>query len=164
MDSHNLFATRWTYWSMRAEYGVVLLVSAVALALHLGEVRWWAFALLFVYIDVIGYIPGAIAFRRAHGGDISKVFYVMYNVMHSLVSAAVVAGIWCLIWGPEWALLALPIHLFGDRALFGNFLKPFGVTFEPTTHPLYREFAISYEKQQQRSQSAESGLRKLTSA
>ena len=46
--------------------------------------------------------------------------------------------------GPEWALLALPIHLMGDRSLFGNMLKPFGVSFEPKTHPVYAEFVRAY--------------------
>jgi hypothetical protein len=37
---------------------------------------------------------------------------------------------------PEWALLAIPLHLGGDRSLFGNFLKPFSVPFEPDqAHP-----------------------------
>jgi hypothetical protein len=65
--------------------------------------------------------------------------------MHSLVTAAAVAGAWCLTAGPEWALLALPLHLCGDRALFGNFLKPFGLSFEPVAHPLYQEFASRYD-------------------
>ena len=34
-------------------------------AAHFGQVRWSAFVLLFVSIDVIGYLPGAIAWRRA---------------------------------------------------------------------------------------------------
>jgi hypothetical protein len=31
----------------------------------------------------------------------------------------------------------------GDRALFGNSLKP-SVAFEPESHPAYREFASQY--------------------
>jgi hypothetical protein len=146
MDSHNYFLTRFTYRAMRAEYAVALGVAIVLALLHFGEIRWWAFALLFVYIDAIGYIPGAIAWRRAGGGDISRTYYVLYNSMHSMVSAAAVAGLWCLIFGPEWALLALPIHLCGDRAIFGNFLKPFGLSFEPQTHPAYQEFVTRYER------------------
>ena len=34
-------------------------------------------------------------------------------------------ALWVLVFGWEWALLAIPIHLFGDRSLFGNTLKPF---------------------------------------
>ncbi len=44
---------------------------------------------------------------------------------------------WVLAFGWEWALLAIPIHLLGDRALFGNALKPFSVPFEPEAHPAF---------------------------
>jgi hypothetical protein len=145
MDSHNLFLTPVTYRLLRAEYAVALGASIVLAVLHLGDIRWWAFALLFLYIDVIGYWPGAVAWRLAKRGPISRAYFLLYNVMHSLVSAAAVAGLWCLLIGPEWALLALPIHLCGDRAIFGNFLKPFGVSFEPVTHPAYQEFVNRYD-------------------
>ncbi|WP_373315207.1 hypothetical protein [Streptomyces lanatus] len=95
---------------------------------------------LFAVIDVIGYLPGAVAHRRARGRRIARGYYVAYNVMHSLVTAGVLAGVWVLLAGSEWALLALPIHLLGGRALFGNSFKPFGVAFEPETHPAYRTF------------------------
>lgn len=144
MDSHNLFLTRTTYRLLRAEYAVVLLGSIVLALLHFGSIHWPVFVGLFFYIDVIGYLPGAIAYRRAHGGSISRGYYVLYNSMHSLLSAGAVAGLWCLLVRPEWALLALPIHLCGDRAYFGNFLKPFGVSFEPVTHPAYKELVNNY--------------------
>lgn len=145
MDSHNLFFTRFTARALRAEYLVALLLS-IAFAIHeLGAIRWPVFIAMFAYIDLIGYIPGAIAYRRAHGGPISKTYYVLYNSMHSMLSAAAVAGLWCLFVRPEWALLALPIHLCGDRALFGNFLKPFGLSFEPVVHPAYQELVTRYD-------------------
>jgi hypothetical protein len=146
MDSHNLFFTRTTYRLLRAEYGAALVGAVVLAALHLGDIRWPVFVGLFLYIDLIGYLPGAVAYRRARCGAIPKAYYLLYNAMHSLLSAAAVAGLWCLVVGPEWALLALPIHLFGDRAIFGNFLKPLGVSFEPATHPAYQEFVTSYER------------------
>src|SRR3954454_24998235 len=145
MDSHNLFLTRTTAYLIRAEYGAALALCIVLVSLHLADVHWWAFALLFAYIDLIGYIPGAIAWRRSHDGVIGRPYFVLYNSMHSMLSAAAVAGVWMLLTGPEWALLALPIHLCGDRALFGNFLKPFGLSFEPRTHPAYQEFVTRYE-------------------
>ena len=145
MDSHNWFMTRTTYRFLRAEYGVALVGAVVLAVLHLGDIRWPVFIGLFLYIDLIGYIPGAIAWRRAKDHQISRTYYVLYNAMHSLLSAALVAGLWCLLFGPEWALLALPIHLCGDRALFGNFLKPFGLSFEPVVHPAYQEFVTRYE-------------------
>jgi hypothetical protein len=146
VDSHNLFATKATYRLLRLEYAAALVSAAVLIIMHLDHVRWWAFAALFVYIDVIGYLPGAIAWRRSPDGRISRVYYVLYNTAHSLLSAAAVAAVWALVAGPEWALLALPLHLFGDRAIFGNFMKPFGLSFEPRVHPAYQEFVTRYEQ------------------
>ena len=146
MDSHNLFLTRTTSRLLRAEYGVALITAAVLALIHLGHIRWPVFIGMFVYIDLIGYLPGAVAYRRARGGNIWRGFYVLYNSMHSFLSAAAVAGVWCLLVRPEWALLALPIHLCGDRAIFGNFLKPFGLSFEPVTHPAYKEFVKNYDQ------------------
>src|SRR5205823_3578208 len=77
------------------------------------------------------------AFHRSATKRISKAYYVLYNTMHSMFTQGVVTLLWGLLFGWEWALLALPIHLCGDRALFGNFLKPFGVTFEPVEHPAF---------------------------
>jgi hypothetical protein len=144
MDSHNLFLTRMTYRLLRAEYGAVLIAAVVVALIHFGHIRWPVFIGMFVYIDLIGYLPGAVAYRGARGGEIWRGFYVLYNSAHSLLSAGMVAGAWCLLVRPEWALLALPIHLCGDRALFGNFLKPFGLTFEPVSHPAYKEFVNNY--------------------
>jgi hypothetical protein len=146
MDSHNLFLTRTTYRWLRAEYAVALVAAVVLALLHLGDVRWPVFVAMFAYIDLIGYLPGAVAFRRAGGAPISRTYYRLYIAMHSMVSAAAVAAAWCLLVRPEWALLALPIHLCGDRALFGNFLKPFGVSFEPATHPAYQELVNRYDQ------------------
>jgi hypothetical protein len=65
---------------------------------------------------------------------------VLFVYMHSFVTQAAVIGIWIAVAGPEWALLAVPIHLCGDRALFGNFLKPFRVPFEPKALPAFVRF------------------------
>jgi hypothetical protein len=146
MDSHNLFLTPTTYRWLRGEYAVALIAAVVLALLHFGDVRWPVFVAMFAYIDIIGYLPGAVAFRRAGGAPISRTYYRLYNAMHSMVSAAAVAGVWCLLVRPEWALLALPIHLCGDRAVFGNFLKPFGVSFEPATHPAYKELVNRYDQ------------------
>jgi hypothetical protein len=137
MDAKNLFLTRTTYRLLRLEYGAALVLSTVLFFMHLGDVRWIPFAVLLVYIDLIGYIPGAIAYHRSRTGHIPRAYFVLYNVMHSLLTQGIVAGLWMLLAGPEWALLALSIHLCGDRAIFGNFLKPFAVHFEPKTHPAY---------------------------
>ena len=151
MDSHNLFLTRTTYRLLRAEYGAALIAAVVLALIHLGHIRWPVFIGMFVYIDLIGYLPGAVAYRRARGGDIWRGFYVLYNSTHSLLSATAVAAAWCLLVRPEWALLALPIHLCGDRAVFGNFLKPFGLSFEPVTHPAYQELVKHYDQHAEQS-------------
>jgi hypothetical protein len=153
MDSHNLFLTRTTYRLLRAEYGAALIAAVVVTLIHLGRIRWPVFIGMFVYIDLIGYLPGAVAYRRARAGGIWRGFYVLYNFMHSFLSAGVVAAAWCLLARPEWALLALPIHLCGDRAIFGNFLKPFGLSFEPVTHPAYKELVRNYDQRTESSSS-----------
>ncbi|WP_117208719.1 hypothetical protein [Allorhizocola rhizosphaerae] len=139
MDQKNPFETPTTFRLHRAEYLVGFVASIVLIVLHFGEIRWIPFILLFLYIDLIGYIPGAIAFRRSKDGRISKAYYVLYNTMHSLITQAAVVGLWMLLIGPEWALLAIPFHVFGDRGLFGNFLKPFGLPFEPMPNPIYEQ-------------------------
>ncbi|MER7399034.1 hypothetical protein ABT381_26400 [Streptomyces sp. NPDC000151] len=144
MDAKNRFETKTTFALSRLEWLAFLAASLVLAYQHVSEIRWGVFAGFFLAIDVIGYIPGAIAFRRSADKRIARGYYVAYNVMHSLVTAGVLAGAWALYAGPEWALLALPIHLMGDRALFGNSLKPFGVTFEPHTNPAYRAFKKQY--------------------
>lgn len=131
MDQANTFESPTTSRLHRAEYLAGLAVATGLFIAHIGEVRWLPALLLFVYIDLIGYIPGAIAYRRARDGRISKGFYVSYNIMHSLLTQGAVAALWAWLIRPEWALLVLPIHLFADRGIFGNFLKPFGLPFEP---------------------------------
>jgi hypothetical protein len=141
MDAVNRFDTRTTHLLMRLENLIAVGVCVTLFVLHFQDVRWLPAVLLFVYIDLIGYLPGAIAFHRSKTKRIPKVYYVLYNTMHTFSTQFVVAGIWVLVFGWEWALLAIPIHLFGDRALFGNTLKPFAVSFEPRPHPAYVRLA-----------------------
>ena len=140
MDAVNRFDTRTTHLLMRLENLIALGVCVTLFVLHVDEVRWLPAVLLFVYIDLIGYLPGALAFHRSPTKRIPKVYYVLYNTMHTFSTQFVVVGVWVLVFGWEWALLAIPIHLFGDRALFGNTLKPFAVSFEPAPHPAYVRF------------------------
>ncbi|QLH19361.1 hypothetical protein [Streptomyces sp. Rer75] len=138
MDQLNSFESPSTTRLHRAEYLVGLGVSLVLFVWHLGEVRWFPAVFLFVYIDLIGYIPGAIAYRRSADHRIHKTYYVLYNTMHSLLTQGAVVGLWIWVSGPEWALLVIPIHLCADRGVFGNFLKPFALPFEPVVN---EEFA-----------------------
>jgi hypothetical protein len=140
MDAKNPFETPTTFRLHRAEYLVGFAVSTVLLIWHWHQVHWLVALGLFAYIDLIGYIPGAIAFRRSKTHKISKVYYVLYNTMHSLITQAAVVALWGFFVRWEWALLAIPWHLFGDRGVFGNFLKPFNMPFEP------HETAVGYER------------------
>ncbi|MEU0333919.1 hypothetical protein [Streptomyces sp. NPDC006193] len=145
MDAVNRFETPATFGLLRAEYCVGLALSTGLFLWHLDQVRWSVALALFAYIDVIGYLPGALAHRRAAGGRIPRVYYVLYNTMHSWLTAGAVVALWAWLVRPEWALLAVPIHLCGDRGLLGNFLKPFAVAFEPKPHPAFARLESDLE-------------------
>ncbi len=140
MDACNRFESRGTYLMMRLEYLAALAVCVALAAMHVDAIRWWHFIALFASIDLIGYIPGAIAYRRASNGEIARIYFVLYNTMHGFLFNGAVVALYCLVFGPSWSLLAIPIHLFGDRALFGNVFKPWGISFEPQTHPAFARF------------------------
>lgn len=140
MDHANRFESKTTFLLIRAEYAVALAICVALLIWHIQEINWIRAVILFVYIDLIGYIPGLIVYLRSQDGRVPKLYYILYNTMHSFVTQAAVVGIWIAIAGPEWALLFIPVHLCGDRALFGNFLKPFRVSFEPKPLPVFTQF------------------------
>lgn len=137
MDVKNPYESPVTFRLHRAEYVAGFVASIVMIVIHWNQIRWGVWIGLFLYIDLIGYIPGAIAFRRSPDHRIHKTYYVLYNSMHSLITCAIVAGLWMWLVKPEWALLALPFHVLGDRGVFGNFLKPFGRPFEPVANPRF---------------------------
>lgn len=141
MDQKNPFESPVTFRLHRAEYLLGFAVSTALIVAHADEIRWIPALALFAHIDVIGYLPGAVAFRRSPDGRIPRIYYVLYNTMHSLVTQSIVVGLWLWLIGPEWALLAVPWHVFGDRGVFGNFLKPFGLPFEPAPTPDYERLA-----------------------
>ncbi|MEV4318091.1 hypothetical protein [Actinocrispum sp. NPDC049592] len=138
MDMKNPFESPTTFKLHRAEYAVGWVVTSVLIVLHWNEIRLIPAILLFLYIDLIGYIPGAIAFRRSPDGRISKNYYIAYNTMHSFITQGAVVAIWGFTIGWEWALLLIPWHVFADRGIYGNFLKPFSLPFEPHAAPGYR--------------------------
>lgn len=138
MDQANSFESPTTIRLHRAEYLAGLAVCLGLFFDHVTEVRWIPAVVLFAYIDLIGYLPGAIAFRRRGGRPVPRGYYVAYNTMHSMLTQAAVVGLWIWVSGPEWALLVIPIHLCADRGIFGNFLKPFALPFEPVPN---EEFA-----------------------
>ena len=62
MDTRNRFHTPETWLWVRAEYLVLLAALVVLVVLHLDEVNWPRFVAAFVLIDLIGYLPGAVAY------------------------------------------------------------------------------------------------------
>jgi hypothetical protein len=122
-------------WWMRAEHVAIVVICGVLAIMHLQEIDWVRFVASFLLIDLIGYLPGAAAFRKAGGKTISPNFHLLYNLTHNYVVVGVALALWAFaIDGLEWAMLAVPIHLSGDRGLLGNFSKPLSLPFEPS-HP-----------------------------
>jgi hypothetical protein len=134
MDPKNRFHTEQTWRWVRIEHLAIIAASVALLLLHFPEIRWARLAVPFVLIDLVGYIPGAIAYRQAANGRIAPIYHHLYNITHSYIVAGCVVLIWALFTGGfEWAMLAFPIHLSGDRGIFGNTFKPYELPFEPTT-------------------------------
>lgn len=134
MDPKNRFHTAFTYWIIRGEHLAILAVSSALVLFHWDTMNWWRFWIAFWLIDVIGYIPGAIAFKRNHE-KVHPWFYKAYNMTHTYLVSGTGAAIWAFFGGGfEWAMLAVPIHLSIDRGVFGNILKPVDLSFEPQEH------------------------------
>jgi hypothetical protein len=139
MDNKNRFHTSGTWFLVRAEHITLMIVLSILIAMHAAVVNWGRFIFAFVIIDLIGYLPGAIAYRRARGGPIAPIYHHLYNFAHSYLTAAVAVGLWAFATGGfEWAMLSIPIHYSGDRGLFGNTYKPAALSFEPvaSTNPI----------------------------
>ena len=116
----------------RSEWLLLMAALSAVVLWHRHDVSWTRFALALAAIDLVGYLPGALAFRRARGSAIAPVYHWLYNATHNFVTAALVAAAWTFAaGGPEWAMLALPLHLAGDRGVFGNGFKPSAEPFEP---------------------------------
>ena len=119
--------SRW----VRAEHAGAVVVLASMVLTHWPDVDWPRFVLAFIAIDAVGYVPAALAFRRARGGPIPPIYHHLYNLTHSYLVAAGAVALWAFArGGTEWAMLAVPIHLSGDRGLLGNAFKRSAAPFE----------------------------------
>jgi hypothetical protein len=122
---------------IRAEHAALVVVLSAFVLVHAGGVAWGRFAAAFALIDLVGYAPGAIAFRLARGGRIAPCYHHLYNLTHSYLVAGVGIALWTMATGrTEWAMLAVPIHLSGDRGLLGNFFKPASLPFDSPARAL----------------------------
>jgi hypothetical protein len=135
MDIKNPLHTAGTYRLFRAEQIALLIVVTAALLWHWHEVNVWRAAAAFWIIDILGYLPGAIAYRRRGGGPISPIYHHLYNFAHTYLVVGAGVALWAWFSGPEWAMLAAPFHLSIDRGVFGNVFKPVALPFEPVPVP-----------------------------
>jgi hypothetical protein len=115
----------------RTEWLALAAALAVLSLAHWQEMAWARFAAAFLAIDLVGYLPGALAFRRARGQAIAPVYHWLYNATHNFVTGTLVIAGWAQATGRlEWAMLAIPLHLAGDRGVFGNGFKTPRESFE----------------------------------
>jgi hypothetical protein len=135
MDIKNPLHTPGTYRLVRAEQIAFMLLCAGLLAWHWQEVNWWRAAAAFWTIDILGYIPGALVYRRRGGGPIPPLYHHLYNFAHTYLVVGAVVAAWLWVAGLEWAMLAAPLHLSIDRGVFGNVFKPVALPFEPVPVP-----------------------------
>jgi hypothetical protein len=141
MDKFDRSHSQGTYRLMRAEH-LAVMAGSIGLALsHWSELDPWRFAATFIVIDALGYAPGLVAYLHAGRGPIAPAYHHAYNLLHSYLTWGVVILAWAWLSGWEWAMLAVPIHLSGDRGLFGNVFKPAGRSFEPAPPPAAKERA-----------------------
>jgi hypothetical protein len=131
MDIKNPLHSSGTYRLARAEQLALLAVCTALLVWHRDEVNWWRAVAAFWSMDIIGYLPGAIAYRRRGGGRIHPVYHHLYNITHTYLVVGAGVAVWSWMSGPEWAMLAAPFHLAIDRGVFGNVFKPVALPFEP---------------------------------
>lgn len=148
MDTQNLFHTRTTFNLMRLDYTVGLIALSALVLLNASEVNWVRFVIAFAWIDLVGYLPGAILYRAKNAPrPLPPLYSFLYNTTHSFATNAIVILVWRYLVGEyEWAMLALPIHLLGDRGLFGNVYKPFALSFEPESHPAFARFSVDFNR------------------
>jgi hypothetical protein len=149
MDKYNTFHTRATYALVRIDWAVLMLVSFALVVARWREVNWWRFAVAFLLPDLIATLPGLYFYYARRSGphrSIPGVIHKLYNFGHSFAGVALLCALWWLVTGSvEWAMLAFPIHLAGDRSIFGNIYKPLGTAFEPVKHEAYGRFEEEYQ-------------------
>jgi hypothetical protein len=135
MDIKNPLHTAGTYRLVRAEQIALLVLCSLLILAHWDEMNWWRAAAAFWIIDILGYLPGAIAYRRRGGGRIHAFYHHLYNFAHTYLVVGTGVAVWAWVAGPEWAMLAAPFHLSIDRGVFGNVFKPVALPFEPVPVP-----------------------------
>ena len=122
-----------TFKFLRLEYIALLSITLILLNQHIQDINWIHFLLIFVFIDLVGYIPGYFYVKYTKKAIPSRYFYILYNTTHNFCTVTCVAFILWQLGLLTWSFLAVPIHLFGDRGLLGNFYKPLASPFTEST-------------------------------
>jgi hypothetical protein len=121
---------------------------------HWSEVNWLRFIVAFAASDVIGTFPGLYWYYKRRSSNTHAIptgFYLAYNLGHSFLVVAAVTALWYLVTRQlEWAMLAMPIHLLGDRAIFGNIYKSPRLEFEPAPNAAFDRFLQEFNGQESR--------------
>jgi hypothetical protein len=149
MDKYNRFHTPAIYNLVRFDWLIIGAVPLILVILHWREVHWWRFTAAFAFPDVIATLPGLYFYYGLRSGShrsIPSIIHKLYNFGHSFAGITLFCAVWYLFRGHvEWAMLAFPIHLAGDRSVFGNIYKPLGLAFEPVQHEAFRRFERDYQ-------------------
>lgn len=149
MDKYNTFHTPGTFTLIRLDWAVLMFFAFGLLLVYRAEVNWWRFSGAFLFPDLIGTLPGLFYYYAKRSGthrSIPPVIHKLYNFGHCFATVAAICALWWLVTGrPEWAMLAFPIHLAGDRSIFGNTYKPLGTAFEPVKHEAFKRFEDEYQ-------------------
>lgn len=144
MDKYNLFFTRGHYNLERLDWAVIMLIALALTVLHYQQVNWWAFTIAFLMPDLIATFPGLYIYYARRSGEhrsIPGIIHKLYNFGHNFAVVTVASLIWAYLGhGFEWAMLAFPIHLGGDRSIFGNIYKPLETSFEAVEHQAFSRF------------------------
>lgn len=149
MDKLNRFHPPSHYNLMRLDYFVVISAMSLLVLFNFSDVNWVRFWVAFWWIDVVGTLPAYYVYflrRKGEHRSISPMFYHVYNFAHSLTTNTIVVGIWYAVTGSfEWAMLAIPIHILGDRSVFGNMYKHPRMSFEPVMLKAYASFQEKFD-------------------
>lgn len=144
MDKANRFFTPTLYRMVRLDWLVIMIALSIIAAMHWREINWWLFLIVFWWIDFVGTAPGMYYQGRHPERPVPRWTIVLYNFCHSFTTVGVITAIWYAFAGFQWEMLAMPIHLAGDRCVFGNIYKHFDPRFEPHPDPGYQRFESEF--------------------
>lgn len=144
MDKYNTFFTPLLYRLVRLDWLCIMLALITITIINWENVNWWIFFIMFWWIDLIGTVPGMYYLSVNEGTEkeksVPKWCVFIYNICHSFTTVSIITLLWYMTSGPEWAMLAMPIHLAADRCVFGNIYKSFRLKFDPVENIEFKKF------------------------